>query len=321
MGINIVRFDERGTIKWGVLDDEKVYEVKGDYPTLAVFLEKGADVARKIVAGDKQHGGLDLDSLHLLSPVTSPAQIVCQGANYSAHREEAGLESERPPFNLIFTKANSSLTGPNDDILCPSHVRLLDYEIEVGLIVRKEITEPIHVTLNNIAEYVAGFVITNDVSARDTQLSEGQWFKGKSYRSFCPAGPILYLIEDHEASYIHNLELKLTVNGEVRQSAHTEQLLYKPEETITELSETMSFYPGDLLMTGTPGGVALKLTSEEFNLLSNPFTKYEDKMKILIDSQKGNRHYLKDGDVVTSEVQSSDGKIHLGKQTNRVVFN
>ncbi|GAE27387.1 fumarylacetoacetate hydrolase family protein [Halalkalibacter wakoensis JCM 9140] len=317
MGIHVVRFEDNGT-KWGVLEEGRVYPVEGSYLTLADFLKDGVSVAKEI--NKENIEGLDANQVTFLSPVTAPTQIVCQGANYSAHREEAGLQGQRPPFNLIFTKAASSITGPNNDILSPTHVKLLDYEIEVGIIIKQEILQPITVTPDNLAEYVAGFVITNDVSARDTQFTEGQWYKGKSFRTFCPVGPVLYLIDKDEAHYIHNLELSLSVNGEIRQAAHTEQLLFKPEETLTELSGLMSFYPGDLVLTGTPGGVALKLSPEDLDLLMNPFVKLDQKVEKLNESQASNTNYLKEGDLITCEVRSSDGRIDLGKQQNKVRF-
>ncbi len=316
MGISIVRFEEGKSQKWGVLKGDIVYPVNGSYRSLADFLEEGVSEAKK--AFKEETNGLAFADLKLLSPVTAPAQVICQGANYSAHRAEAGLAAQRAPYNLIFTKAPSSISGPNDEIVSPAHVKLLDYEIELGLVIKKEINSEVEVTTENMHEYIAGFVIANDVSARDVQFIENQWFKGKSYRTFCPVGPILYLIDEHETSYLHELELTLTVNGEVRQTAVTDQLLYKPEETLNELSNLLNFYPGDLWLTGTPGGVALKLTPDDLENLWNPFAKLEEKIARLNDSQAQNGRYLKDGDVVTCTIKSLDGKIDLGVQTTRV---
>ena len=318
MGINVVRYGESGNSRWGVLKDSLVYPVNGIYETLSSFLQNGLDEANETLTNGQN--GVSYEVLKLLSPVTTPAQIVCQGANYSAHREEAGLQAAKPPFNLIFTKAPSSISGPNDDIKSPAHVKLLDYEIELGLVIRKEINNEVQVTTDNFHDYIAGFVITNDVSARDVQFTEGQWFKGKSYRTFCPVGPILYLFDKDETPYLHQLQLTLSVNGEVRQSAVTEQLLFKPEETLNELSQLLSFYPGDLLLTGTPGGVALKLTPEDLDQLSNPFAKLDQKITRLNDSQESNSKYLKNGDVVKCQIKSLDGHIDLGVQETHVTF-
>src|SRR5690606_13992521 len=99
------------------------------------------------------------------------------------------MEAKRPPFNMIFGKANSSLTSAYDTVVSPEHVKLLDYEIELGLVIGKDITEETAVTDDNLHEYLAGLVVANDISARDVQLVQGQWLKGKSYRTFCPTGP------------------------------------------------------------------------------------------------------------------------------------
>src|SRR5699024_11175908 len=120
------------------------------------------------------------------SPVTKPSTITCQGANYSSHRQESGMTAERPEFNLIFGKAESSLCGYDADVIRPKGVKLLDYEIELGLVIKNEINQPVEVTEENLHQYVAGFVIMNDISARDVQLPEGQWLRGKSYRTFAP---------------------------------------------------------------------------------------------------------------------------------------
>lgn len=317
MGIYIVRYEDQGETKWGVLRDQQVIPVVGDYQSLASFLREGVAHAKRQL--EEAEHGLLLDEVRLLSPITQPARIVCQGANYAKHRAEAGLKPERAPFNLIFTKADSSLSGPQDNIVCPPHVQLLDYEIEVGLVIGKEISGPVEVTEANLHEYVAGIVITNDVSSRDVQFTEGQWYKGKSYRTFCPTGPYVYLFDQDEASIIHNLEVNLWVNGELRQSANTEQMLFKPEESLTELSQLMDFSPGDLVLTGTPGGVALHLNSETLDQLMNPFVSFDKKMGLLVESQQDNPRYLKEGDVIRCEVKTADGRVNLGCQENRVV--
>lgn len=315
MGINVVRYEQDGEIYWGCISHGKIHPINGTYDTLASFLQEGEIKAKESL---NKNLSVNLDDVKLLSPVTQPSRIACQGANYSKHRAEAGLKPERAPFNLVFTKADSSLCGAKDNIIYPNNVKLLDYEIELGLIIRKSITGPVEVTEENLQEYIAGFVISNDISARDLQFTEGQWYKGKSYRTFCPTGPYLYLLDENEAHSVHNLELKLWVNDDLRQSAHTKQLLYKPEETLTELSKIQDFSPGDLLLTGTPGGVALALTSDEFEQLNNPFLSGDKKLNILLESQSKITNYLKVGDTIRCEIKSPNGQIDLGVQINNV---
>ncbi|MEH7072620.1 fumarylacetoacetate hydrolase family protein [Neobacillus drentensis] len=318
MGLQVVRFEKENKQQWGVVSNDQILVLKGNYSSLAHFLEAGTEEARTIKE-QGTNGAISLEEVTILSPVTRPARIVCQGANYSSHRAEAGLEASRPPYNMIFSKADSSLCGAHTEIIRPSHVQLLDYEIELGLVIGTEITEAVEVTDENLHQYVAGLVIFNDVSARDVQLSEGQWLKGKSYRTFGPTGPFLYLLDKEETALIHDLELKCWVNDELRQSANTNQLIFKPAETIKELSETMDLSKGDLIITGTTGGVALTLTPEILGEISNPALAYQKKMDLLVESQINNGKYLKEGDVVRCQIKSADGTIDLGEQVNKVV--
>ncbi|USK87567.1 fumarylacetoacetate hydrolase family protein [Peribacillus asahii] len=315
MGIHVVHFLHQGIKKWGIVNEKLVRPIEKDFDTLASLLAEGIDQIKSLADHQKD---ISLDEVTLLSPVTKPARIVCQGANYGTHRAESGLEAKKPPFNLIFTKADSTLSGPRDPIICPDHVKLLDYEIELGLIIGKEISETQEVTDENLHEYVAGLVITNDVSARDIQLGQTQWYKGKSYRTFCPVGPYVYLLEKEDIPLINNLELNLWVNGELRQSTNTENLLFKPAETLTELSGLMDFSPGDLLLTGTTGGVALRLSPEVTEKLLNPVVSGEEKMQLILDSQSQIDFYLKNNDVIRCEIKSVDGKINLGVLENKV---
>ncbi|WDL95499.1 fumarylacetoacetate hydrolase family protein [Alicyclobacillus sp. ALC3] len=313
MGIQVVRFRDSQGIRWGTVAGDEIHVIPGGYPTLADMLASRGQVTW---SGDETVKRTDVT---WLSPVTVPSRIVCQGANYSSHRAEAGFEPQRPDFNLIFMKADSSLTGAESEIVRPEGVRLLDYEVEVGLVIKSPLTKRTVVTAENFLEYVAGIVIANDVSARDVQLLEGQWLKGKSFRTFCPTGPYLYLFDEGEAAVVHNLELKLFVNGELRQSAHTSQLLFKPEETLTELSGVMDLAPGDLILTGTPGGVALNLKPDELSVLSNSTVAYAEKEGVLLSSQSKRTQYLSAGDEVVCEVKTLDGRVDLGVQRNRVV--
>ncbi|MCM3087524.1 fumarylacetoacetate hydrolase family protein [Bhargavaea ginsengi] len=317
MGIKLVRFEHQGTNKWGVVDGENVKVLNNSSKTLAEFLENGQAEAREALNNDTLQT-VELSEVTLLSPVTKPAKIVCQGANYSTHRAEAGMEAKRPPFNMIFGKANSSLTGAYDTVVSPEHVKLLDYEIELGLVIGKDITEETAVTDDNLHEYLAGIVVANDISARDVQLVQGQWLKGKSYRTFCPTGPYLYLLDKEDIPNIHNLELKLWVNDEIRQEANTAQLLFKPAETIAELSGVMDFDKGDMILSGTTGGVALNLTPELLATVSNPTIDANHRLEVLVEAQSKSNRYLKDGDVIRTSIKSADGKIDLGEQKNKV---
>lgn len=298
----------------GVLTDQ-LRVIEKPFAILQEILNNGQE---EIQHAKKFGEIVDHSIIELLSPVTSDSNIYCQGANYGLHRLEAVLSVEKPPYNLMFMKASSTLTSAKADIVCPNNVRLLDYEIELGLIIKKDITEPIKVTDANLADYIAGFVITNDVSARDIQMCEQQWFKGKSYRGFCPTGPYIYLLENDEIKYIYQLEMNLEVNGKIRQTVKTDQMLYRPTETLTEMSEIFDLKTGDLVMTGTPSGVALNLKQEVEEIMSDSSISYQEKLELFHASQKENG-CLEVGDCLHLSIKSIDGKIDLGEQRNKII--
>lgn len=314
MGTHVARYEKDDAIRWGVVKRDVLYPIAGDYASLAAFLAHGASLA-DAASGE----GIPVGSTRLLSPVTAPCSVVCQGLNYATHRAEAGRETEKPPFNMMFMKAHSTLIGPRDDVVRPNGVKLLDYELELGVVIGKAIEGPTSITNENLHEYVAGVVITNDVSARDVQIPQQQWFKGKSFRTFCPTGPYLYLTQKEDIPKILELDIRLEVNGEVRQHANTAQLLYGPAETLTELSGLMNLYPGDLIQTGTPGGVAIKAPSARMQRLARILMDEKKMMKTFLTRQMENPNYLKDGDVMRLTMKSADGSIDLGVMETRVV--
>ncbi|QFK71918.1 fumarylacetoacetate hydrolase family protein [Pradoshia sp. D12] len=314
MGTKLLRFKQSDRTYWGVFS-EQIRIVEHEAETLHDLLSNGREAIERA-----KHTGTIIytDEITILSPVTDDANIFCQGTNYSVHREEAGFTKQKPPYNLLFTKASSTLTSAAADIICPTHVQLLDYEIELGLIIKTDITEPIQITENNLVHYIAGIVIANDISARDVQILEQQWFKGKSYRGFCPVGPYIYLLDEDEFPYLNQLELHLQINGETRQRVLTDQLLFKPTETLTEMSEIFNLKTGDLILTGTPGGVCLRLNSEIINHIYDNTISHQDKIDHFIETQQNNG-YLKSGDIMLLEIKSTDGSIDLGVQENKII--
>lgn len=315
MGVHVARYTTGGKTGWGAVANGALAPIPGEYPTLSALFREGREAAAR--AGEAPER-IALSSVRLLSPVTAPCSIVCQGLNYDEHRKESGAHSGRPPFNLFFMKADSSLSGPNDDVIRPRHVKLLDYELELGLVIGKPITGPVRVTTENLHEFVAGIVITNDVSARDVQIPQGQWFKGKSYRTFCPAGPFLYLLSPGEGAKVLDLDIRLEVNGQMRQQASTRDLLYGPADTLTELSGLMDLRPGDLIQTGTPGGVAIKAPPPLAQKLAPLLMSPAKQMQAFVKGQLKSPNYLRDGDVIRCTIRHRDGSIDLGVMETRV---
>ncbi len=138
------------------------------------------------------HDTVPVESLELVSPVTTPCRVVAQMTNYASHVTDAGMDPKSIPLTF-FRKSSGSISGPHDDIVKPSHVRFLDYEVEIGIVMARELPVGATVTEENLADYIAGLVVTNDVSARDVQLPQTQFYEAKSYPTFTPAGPALVL--------------------------------------------------------------------------------------------------------------------------------
>ncbi len=273
------------------------------------------DAARE---GRTSPGRLDLDGLELLSPVTRDGDFVCQATNYRSHLAEIGRDPDHVAFNVFFHKASSSICGPTDDIVKPAHVRLLDYEVELALVVGQYITGPIDATEENLGQWICGLVITNDISARDVQISHEQFNKSKSYRTFGPTGPWLWLADGDELARWRELRLTLKVNGEERQNSLASDMVFGPIETLNELSHIRDLKPGDMIATGTPSGVALTLPSKEVMAASRTASPAE-RYAMFLESQKTVSEYLNAGDLVEATIRTDDGTIDLGIQRNRVV--
>jgi len=314
MSLNVVRYQSGNVIAWGLLDGDAIVPLKNQFDSTAELIRFADENSNVLPVEDRT---VPLSQVTLLSPVTRNQQFVCQGANYRQHMMESGVDPDAKNYNMIFRKASSCIVAADSDVVKPARVRFLDYEVELGLIIKRPITQAIDVTSANLADYVAAIVIVNDYSARDIQIPEFQFYKGKSFRTFGPVGPILRLLQPDEMRYLDDLQLKLTVNGETRQQDSTANLVFKPAETLTELSGVQDFRPGDLLATGTPAGCALSIPSPFMQKLGALIPE-KKKWDVFMKVQAG-RPYLKAGDLVEARIVSSDGVIDLGTQRNRVV--
>lgn len=317
MAVNVVRFRRGGVEAWGLVREGRVEPIPGVYPTTAEFLVHGADRAREL-AGGPPGEGVTPGEVEVLSPLTTPCRVVCLGANYRQHMIEAGMDPDAKTFNMFFTKSSASVAPPDTEVRCPAHVRLLDYEIELALVIGREVRARTNVTAETLDEFVAGITIANDVTARDVQIPQSQFFKGKSYRTFCPLGPYLCLLDREDIPYLDRLELTLTVNGEVRQHDTSANLVFKPAETLSELSEFSDLSPGDVLLTGTPAGCALTLPPPLVTRISGLLPDAK-RWALFKKAQSRSPKYLKHGDVIRSTIKSRDRHIDLGEQVNRVV--
>ena len=256
-------------------------------------------------------GGVPAGGLSLLSPVTTPCRVVAQAVNYRSHAEDAGVGEDPPP--VFFRKSSASVSAATGDLIRPAHVRLLDYELEVGLVMGGRLGIGAAVADADLPGYVAGLVMCNDISARDIQLEKGQFYESKSYPTFTPTGPRLVLLEGDDLGRLAELRLRLWVNGELRQDATVADMVTRPAAALSLLAGFQPLGPGDLLLTGTPGGTALQappaVIEKVGDLLPAPL-----KWRMFFSRQERNPAYLKAGDVVTASIATEDGALDLGAQ-------
>ena len=223
---------------------------------------------RENVNGNKEVSS-NLSEIILRAPVTKPGKILCVGHNYREHILE--MKREIPEFPVIFAKFANAVNGPADEIPLPAITNQLDYEAEFAFVIGKQAK---NVTKENALDYVAGYTIVNDVTARDLQRRTLQWFQGKNLDGSAPMGP--WIVTKDEITNPGGLEISLKVNGEIRQKSNTENLVFDVPFLVEFLSHIMTLEPGDVVCTGTPGGVGFAREPQVF---------------------------LQDGDVITVEIE------------------
>jgi 2-keto-4-pentenoate hydratase/2-oxohepta-3-ene-1,7-dioic acid hydratase in catechol pathway len=267
------------------------------------------------------HSGVSVpvESLDLVSPVTAPCRVVAQMTNFVSHVKDAGMDPKTIPLTF-FRKASASISGPFDDIVKPAHVKFLDYEVEIGLVIGQDIPVGTEITESNLADYVTGLVVTNDVSARDIQLPQTQFYEAKSYPTFTPVGPALVLLNADELKRFGDLRLQLRVSGELRQDMLVEgDMIYAPLQALQSLTRFQNLSAGDLIMTGTPVGTALSAPPklvQTISALLPPAVKW----RAFFNQQARNDKYLQHGDIVELSVATDDGAIDLGTQRTAVRY-
>jgi 2-keto-4-pentenoate hydratase/2-oxohepta-3-ene-1,7-dioic acid hydratase in catechol pathway len=236
--------------------------------------------------------------------------------NYVSHVKGAGMDPKTVPLTF-FRKTSGSICGPFHEIIKPQHVKLLDYEIEIGLVLGRDIPVGTELTESNLADFIAGLVVTNDVSARDVQLMKTQFYEAKSYPTFTPVGPALVLLDADELKRFGDLRLQLRVNGDVRQNMLVDaDMIYTPLQALQSLARFQRLGAGDLVMTGTPVGTALGALPGAVASLLPPAVKWRAFFKRQADNPK----YLQQGDIVELSIVTDDGAIDLGTQRTAVRY-
>ena len=287
-------------------------QLLADRATLAQAIE----AAQAAVAVTPRQA-VPVESVELLSPVTAPARIVAQAVNYGSHALDSGMDPASVP-PAFFRKTSHSLTGPTGDIIRPDGIGFLDYEVELGLVIGADLPVGTTVTDASLGRYVAALVVANDVSARQVQLIKSQFYESKSYPTFTPVGPWLTVVDAADLATLASLRLTLAVNGQIRQDSTVADMIVAPARALTLLSRFQPMAPGDLLLTGTPGGTALTAPGKaatKVAALLPPATRW----RLFFARQARNPRYLHDGDVITATIASADGRLHLGTQRNTVI--
>ncbi|MDV6304386.1 fumarylacetoacetate hydrolase family protein [Rhodococcus cerastii] len=303
MFVNVVRTVDG----WWRLDGDRAIRIDTEAQTTRELLaDRGA------ITG-ASGAGTSVGELELVSPITTPCRVVAQLLNYRSHAIDAGSDPNtlQPTF---FRKSSASVSGPFDPIRQPAEVALLDYEIELGIVVGAEIPIGTTVTDDNLSDYVAGVVVANDVSAREIQLTKVQVYESKSYPTFTPLGPRLVLLDNDELRRIPELHMTLAVNGETRQDQTIgNDLITPPAEALTRLARFQNMTAGDVLLTGTPIGTAISAPArivQKIGELIPPALKW----KFFFARQAKNPKYLSVDDVITAGIKTTDGTIDLGTQ-------
>ena len=249
-----VSFGEPGAEQAGVLQDRRIVPLRHLHPEwdggLRQLLARltPQEVQARLDQGDPP--GVPVHSVRLGPPVPGAGKVICVGLNYVDHAAEQNKTLPEAP--LFFVKASTALAGPLDDVVIPAGITHVDYEAELACVVGRGGR---NIPQESALEHVAGYMVLNDVSARKLQRQEGQWFRAKSSDTFAPCGPALVTAD--EIPDPHALDISLELNGEVRQQSNTRNLHFRIDFLISYLSRTMTLEPGDILSTGTPGGVGV----------------------------------------------------------------
>ena len=226
--MKIVRFEYAEKVQYGILQGTEINIIVGD-----VFSQY--EITSQTVS---------LEAVKLLSPCLS-TKAVCVGLNYYGHAQEMKLALPKEP--LLFLKPSSALNHPRGEIRYPKSSKQLDYEGELAIVIKKEAK---NITAAEAEDYILGYTCANDVTARDLQRIDGQWTRAKSFDTFLPLGPCIETEID-----IRSKAIKLYLNDELKQSSNTSDLIFKIPELVAFISETMTLYPGDVILTGTPSGI------------------------------------------------------------------
>ena len=247
--MKLIRMIQHGEVKPGLWKDGLIVDLKTIYPSIpdigeTFFAEGWLEKISRV--NDPGHAL----NARLTSPICRPSKIICLGKNYAEHAKEGGFDNPVKP--LLFCKAPSALTGPFDPIMLPGSSGQVDWEVELAVVIGKTCKR---ISRMHAMDHIAGFTVMNDVSAREAQFGDAQWFRGKSFDTFAPLGPVL--VTPDEIGDINNLQLTTRVDGALMQDGNTQNLIFDIPFLLEYISQDMTLIPGDIVSTGTPSGVGI----------------------------------------------------------------
>lgn len=243
----------------GLVKDDQIISLTAlcpeEFPAcIKKFIERGSELCSRAEQIIEQRVNDDaifkLSEVNILPPIAKPDKIICVGLNYFDHCKETGMEPPESP--VIFSKYANAIAGHNDAIEIPINSTEVDFEAELAFVIGREAKR---VSEEEADDYVFGYTIMNDISARDLQFQDGQWSRGKTADTFAPFGPVI--VTKDEVGDPHNLAISLELNGEIMQDSNTSNLIFTVPKIISFLSQSMTLMPGDLIATGTPPGVGM----------------------------------------------------------------
>ena len=290
--MKLIRFGTIGNEKPGVqLQDGTRIDVSKftkDYDE-TFFGSSGIQSLQKWLEKNQENCPVIKQSIRLGAPLSRPSKIVCVGLNFAKHAKEGGMEPPKEP--VLFFKASSAINGPYDNVILPRGSQKSDWEVELALVIGEKAS---YVSEKDAMEYLAGYVLHNDISEREYQLERsGQWVKGKSCDTFAPIGP--FIATKDEIQNPHNLNLWLSLNGEIMQQSNTSDMIFYIPKLISYISNFMTLLPGDLISTGTPFGVGLGLDPQKY-------LKDGDVMELGIDGLGISKQFVKSFENLNKEL-------------------
>ncbi len=247
--MRLIRFGEPGREAPGLWQDGRIVALRRHFPNIpdvgeAFFREGWLERIRGL-----DDAGMEQD-VRLGPPIAYPSKLICLGKNYVEHAREGHFEPPDKP--LLFAKAPSALNGPRDPVVLPRSCGQVDWEVELALVIGRKGKR---IRKEEAFDYIAGYTVMNDVSGREAQFGDGQWFRGKSFDTFAPLGPTL--VTPDEIGDVANLQLTALVDGETMQTGNTRDLIFDIPYLLHYISADITLLPGDVISTGTPAGVGI----------------------------------------------------------------